>query len=144
MTSTHVEPIIHDSLNTYCVNAYLSNDFAGSRTNDTQTYAKLTFGEVDDPYKVFQNSVYTAPVDGLYKFEVHIHNKTNTYDGMVRLLKNGTIAINPPVIIYTQDSNGSKGYTVSLSKNETISVEYQGNIWNDSSFTAYLISPKKP
>tara|TARA_Y100000389_G_scaffold12064_1_gene10965 strand:+ start:13503 stop:16043 length:2541 start_codon:yes stop_codon:yes gene_type:complete len=127
---------------TYYVNAYISDDYYSSETNTSGTYTNLSFGEIEDPYNVFQNSTYTAPVDGVYKFELHVHNKSNN-TCMVQIVK-GSTAIKPPVYIYSQDSHGMKGYMVSLSKNDTVHVEYQGDIWHTTSMTAYLVSTKKP
>ena len=130
---------------TYYVNAFISDEsgYYLAENNTSGLYTKLSFSGVEDPYNVFQNSTYTAPVNGVYKFELHVHNKSNTNNCMVRLIK-GNTEIKPPVIIYSQDSNASKGYMIPLSKNETIEVEYQGHIWHNTSFNAYLVSTKKP
>ena len=132
-------------IETYYVNAFISdgNGYYLSENNTSGLYTKLSFSGVEDPYNVFQNSTYTAPVDGVYKFELHAHSKSNTNNCMVRLVK-GSTEIKPPIIIYSQDSNASKGYMIPLSKNETIEVEYQGHIWHNTSFNAYLVSTKKP
>lgn len=132
-------------IDTYFVNAFISdeNGYYLSENNTSGLYTKLSFSDTEDPYNVFQNSTYTAPVDGVYRFDLHVHNKTNTNDCKVRLMK-GSAEIKPPVIIYSQDSNASKGYMIPLSKNETIEVEYQGNIWHNTSFNAYIVSTKKP
>ena len=128
---------------TYYVNAYISDDYYMSETNTSGLYTNLSFGVIEDPYNVFQNSTYTAPVDGVYKFELHVHNKSNVNTCMVQLVK-GTTGVKPPVYIFSQDSHGTKGYMIPLSKNETVHVEYQGNIWHTTSITAYLVSTKKP
>jgi len=128
---------------TYYVNAYVSDDYYVSETNTSGLYTNLSFGEVEDPYNVFQNSTYTAPVDGVYKFELYVHNKSTDNTCMVQIVK-GSTAIKPPVYIFSQDSHGTKGYMIPLSKNDTVHVEYQGDIWHTTSFNAYLVSSKKP
>ena len=98
---------------TYYVNAFISDEsgYYLAENNTSGLYTKLSFSGVEDPYNVFQNSTYTAPVNGVYKFELHVHNKSNTNNCMVRLIK-GNTEIKPPVIIYSQDSNASKGYMI--------------------------------
>lgn len=128
---------------TYYVNAYIGDDYYVSEVNTSGLYTNLSFGEVEDPYNVFQNSTYTAPVDGVYKFELHVHNKSGNDTCMVQLVK-GSAAVKPPVFIFSQDSHGTKGYMIPLSKNDTVHVEYQGIIWHTTSLNAYLVSTKKP
>ena len=131
------------AIDTYYVNAYISDDYYVSEVNTSGLYTNLSFGEVEDPYNVFQNSTYTAPVDGVYKFDLHVHNKSGDSTCMVQLVK-GSTAVKPPVYIFSQDSHGTKGYMIPLSKNDTVHVEYQGSIWHTTSFNAYLVSTKKP
>ena len=133
--------VIPDSsgYDTYFLNASISNEWTESQSNGT--YMKLDFEVIDDPYDTFIDSCYTAKVTGVYSFTLNIHGNVSH----VKIVKVGsTLPHDPPVIINTQDASASKTYIMTLTASEQVCIEFKGTILNDSSFTAYLLSSKRP